>query len=124
MALSESVRRVVSDAQRGEITEHFIYKKLSSAVKEPSNKSVLKRISDDELRHYNTWKKYTQEDVNPDKLKLWKYLLISRVLGLTFGIKLMEAGEKKAQLNYDELSKSNLKLESCRKMSSSMSASS
>lgn len=44
--------------------------------------------------------------MNPDKLKLWKYLLISRVLGLTFGIKLMEAGEKKAQLNYDELSKS------------------
>ena len=91
--------------QKNEITEHIIYSKLSNSEKKPNNKKVLKQISDDELRHYNIWKAYTNEDVNPSKLKIWKYYLISKVLGLTFGIKLMEKGEQQAQLTYDSISK-------------------
>ncbi len=45
-------------------------------------------------------------DVNPDKLKIWKYFLISKIFGITFGIKLLERGEKQAQLTYEEISKS------------------
>lgn len=105
MVLSESIRKTVFEAQKNEITEHFIYKRLSHIVKDPSNKEALKHISDDELRHYHVWKKYTKEDVKPNKLKVWKYFMISRILGLTFGTKLMESGEKKAQINYETLSR-------------------
>jgi hypothetical protein len=28
------------------------------------NKSVLKQISDDELKHYDFWKKYARQDAN------------------------------------------------------------
>jgi len=91
--------------QRNEITEYIIYKKLSEATKNPGNKDILKRISEDELRHYNIWKEYTNEDVKPDNFKIWKYFLISKILGLTFGLKLMEKGEEQAQLNYDDISK-------------------
>ena len=35
--------------------------------------------------------------------QVWKYYLISRILGFTFGIKLMERGEEKAQANYAQL---------------------
>ena len=91
-------------AQRNEITEHFIYEKLAGSVKDSHNKKILKKISSDELKHYNLWKEYTGEDVKPDKIKLWKYFLISKTLGITFGIKLMEKGEEQAQVIYEKIS--------------------
>lgn len=103
--LDKETKNTISTAQRNEITEHFIYEKLSRSIKNPYNKKILKRISIDELKHYNFWKKYTDEDVKPDKLKIWKYFLISRILGITFGIKLMERGEEKAQVTYEKISK-------------------
>lgn len=39
----------------------------------------------------------------PNRFTVWKFTLIGRVLGLTFGLKLMERGEEKAQSNYAEL---------------------
>jgi VIT1/CCC1 family predicted Fe2+/Mn2+ transporter len=89
--------------QRNEITEHHIYNRLARAVKSPENRQVLKRIADDELRHYQDWKRYTQQDVKPEKLKIGFYYWISRVFGFTFGIKLMERGEENAQDNYAQL---------------------
>jgi VIT1/CCC1 family predicted Fe2+/Mn2+ transporter len=41
--------------------------------------------------------------VKPDLFQVWKYTWISRLLGFTFGIKLMERGEESAQQNYNEL---------------------
>ena len=82
-------------SQRDEITEHLIYKKLYQATKDPHNKDIFKSTASDELSHYNIWKEYTHQDVKPDKLKIFIYCLISRVIGVTFGIKLMEGREAK-----------------------------
>ncbi|MGZ3593721.1 MAG: VIT1/CCC1 transporter family protein [Syntrophales bacterium] len=41
--------------------------------------------------------------MEPDRLKIWKYYLISRVFGFTFGLKLMEKGEENAQDSYGHL---------------------
>lgn len=38
-------------------------------------------------------------------LKIWMYYIISRIFGISFGLKLMEKGEKKAQIKYKEISK-------------------
>ena len=103
--LDKETKKAVLTAQKNEITEHFIYEKLSQSIKDPHNKKILKRISSDELKHYDFWKKYTHENVKPDKLKIWKYFFISRILGLTFGIKLMERGEEQAQVTYEKISK-------------------
>ncbi|MGQ9680397.1 MAG: VIT1/CCC1 transporter family protein [Candidatus Bathyarchaeia archaeon] len=103
--LDNEIEKTLLTAQRNEITEHLIYEKLSKSINEPHNKDVLKIISNDELKHYNFWKKYTNIDIKPDKLKIWKYFLISKIFGLTFGIKLMERGEEKALLTYEEISK-------------------
>ena len=43
--------------QRGEITEHYIYKKIAAAQKDPHNREVLTRIAQDELGHYGIWKR-------------------------------------------------------------------
>ncbi|MCL7398736.1 MAG: VIT1/CCC1 transporter family protein [Thaumarchaeota archaeon] len=102
--LDKEIEKVILNAQRNEITEHFIYERLARSVKDSQNREVLKRISDDELRHYNFWREYTRKDVKPDNLKVWKYFLISKIFGITFGIKLMEKDEEKAQAIYEEIS--------------------
>lgn len=99
-ALEGKTRKIILTSQRNEITEHLIYRKLADSVKDEHNKSVLKRISDDELRHYFFWKQYTKADVSPNRLKVWLYFFLSRILGLTFGVKLMELGEESAQVTY------------------------
>lgn len=89
--------------QKNEITEHHIYKKLARTVKSSEDRTIFEKIADDELRHYQEWRTYTQKDVKPDTTKIWKYYLISRILGFTFGIKLMEKGEEIAQDDYEQL---------------------
>ena len=105
MQLSESVRRQVLNFQQTEITEYEIYKRLAKKIDSPENAKIIKRIAEDELRHYNGWKKYTNQDVEPRWIFVWFYYLISVVFGFTFGIKLMEQGEEAAQENYASVSK-------------------
>ena len=100
----EEARGAILRAQRSEITEHAIYRRLSKAVKDAHNRDVLARIAEDELRHYRFWRELTGEELGPSRLKVWWYLGIARVLGLTFGIKLMERGEQRAQEVYQKIS--------------------
>jgi len=103
MNISREVREQLLAYQRSEITEHHVYLKLARAVKSPENMLVLEKIAHEELAHYHTWRKYTQRDVKPDRLKIWKYYLVGRIAGFTFGVKLMERGESDAQANYEQL---------------------
>jgi VIT1/CCC1 family predicted Fe2+/Mn2+ transporter len=100
----EELKKKVRTAQKNEITEHIIYHKLSLATKDSHNREILMKISRDEMKHYTIWKKYTGSDEKPAWARIWIYYLISRVLGLTFGIKLMERGEGEASDLYHEIS--------------------
>lgn len=102
--LAEKISKSLAAAQKNEITEHIIYQKLSQSTKDAHNKEILLRISRDELRHYNLWKEYTNREEKPKWIMVWLYYLVSRIFGLTFGIKLMERGEGKAQTNYRDIS--------------------
>jgi len=101
--IGEELRAQLLGYQKNEITEHHIYERLAKTIKSSQNRQVLERIAADELRHYRTWRIYTQQDVSPDRMAIWKYYLISRIFGFTFGVKLMERGEESAQENYVQL---------------------
>lgn len=88
--------------QRIEITEHYIYMNISRMT-HGEDASILKRIGEDELEHYNKWRRYTNEDVEPDRLQIKYYTILARIFGYTFALKLMERSEEKAQLNYEKL---------------------
>jgi VIT1/CCC1 family predicted Fe2+/Mn2+ transporter len=103
--ISKEIREKLLVYQKNEITEHHIYMRLARTVKSPENRRILEEIASDELRHYQYWRTHTQQDVKPDKLEIWKYYLISRIFGFTFGVKLMERGEESAQDNYEQLRK-------------------
>ncbi len=92
-------------AQFNEITEHRIYARLAHRTRDAHNSKILQKIGEDERRHYEFWKEYTGLDVKPGRLRVFLFTLIARVLGLTFGLKLMERGEERAQINYDMISR-------------------
>jgi len=95
--------RLIAVFQKNEITEHYIYKNLSSRVSGVKNRRILFQIADDEMRHYNVWKTYTQQDIKPSRIKIWFYTLVSLLFGFTFGIKLMENAEKNAHDIYSRI---------------------
>ena len=98
-AIIETIRGM----QRCEITEYHIYGNIAAAQKDPHNREVLTRIAGEELGHYKIWKRYTHRDVAPDTPRIWFYSLLGRIFGITFAIKLMEGGEKRARSHYSAL---------------------
>lgn len=110
MEISENVRQKILLSQKNEITEYHIYKKLAKKA-DAENSKVLLKIAEEELNHYNIWKRFTGEDVKPNKIRIFRFYFISRVFGLTFGLKLMERGEENAQHNYGELALKTAEIE-------------
>ncbi len=104
MQLSEHVQRQVLKFQQTEITEHQIYKRLAPRVAPPENAQIIEQIAEDELRHYNGWKKYTNQEIEPRWFIVWFYYWVSIIFGFTFGIKLMEQGEEAVQESYAAVS--------------------
>jgi vacuolar iron transporter family protein len=100
MQLSDATHRKVILFQQTEITEYHIYKRLAKRIKSGENAKILDQIAEDELRHYNGWKQYSKEEVQPRWFFVWFYYLVSLIFGFTFGVKLMEMGEEAAQGNY------------------------
>ena len=101
--MNEKTLRNIIKAQTNEITEYYIYKKLAKLTNK-KNSQILKKISEDELRHYSYWKNITKQDVRPDSFLIWLYVMVSYCLGLSFGLRFMERGERLAQEDYDKLS--------------------
>jgi vacuolar iron transporter family protein len=101
--LDEKLRELVLQFQKSEITEYHIYSRLARSTNSEENRAVLQQIADDELRHYGEWKRHTQKEVKPDRLKIWWYTLLGRVAGITFALRLMEQGEEGAQGHYGRL---------------------
>jgi VIT1/CCC1 family predicted Fe2+/Mn2+ transporter len=102
-AIKSSTINHIATAQKNEITEYRIYSRLAGKIKNKKNSAVLKKIADDELRHYNYWKGITGIEVRPARWTAFKFFWIARLLGITFGIKLMERGEEAAQVNYRKM---------------------
>ncbi len=95
----KKIEDLIFSFQKRELTEHYLYKKLSKFAND-ENKKILERIADDELNHYQKWKGYSNKDLRPNNFIISFYSLIFRVFGLTFTIKIMERNEEKAQKNY------------------------
>ena len=103
MDLNESILKKILKIQKTEQTEYFVYRNLAKKFNGTATADVLNRIANDELGHHNFWKKYTQQEVKPNKWVIWFYSFLGRFLGLTFSIKLMEKAEERAQNYYTQI---------------------
>jgi VIT1/CCC1 family predicted Fe2+/Mn2+ transporter len=100
-----SIKKKLLAAQRNEISEYHTYTWLAKRTADIKNKEILERIAGEELVHYNLIKKITGVELNPRRFWVLLYRVISRVFGLSFGLRLMEMGEKNAEKFYSELEK-------------------
>ena len=100
MNINEKTRKALLRFQQNEITESLLYTQLAAIEKDPSNKEVLLQIANDEKGHYTILKKYTGQEISPNKLRVTKYYWLARILGITFAIKLMEDSEESAKNDY------------------------
>ena len=100
MNINEKTRKALLRFQQNEITESLLYTQLAAIEKDPSNKEVLLQIANDEKGHYTILKKYTGQEISPNKLRVTKYYWLARILEITFAIKLMEDSEESAKNDY------------------------
>ncbi len=93
--------------QRNEITEYKVYRRLARVVPHKADQEVLEKIADQEKNHYEIWKKVTGKSIRPSKIKGEAHYWISRILGINFGLRLMEQGERLAVEAYKRLKKTH-----------------
>lgn len=103
ITITPEMRKNLLHLQQEERNGQVIYQRLAGRVKDAHNRQVLERIAAEEQKHYNIWKKYTQEDVPASIAKTTFFYWVSRLFGLTFGVKLMELGEEHTQEAYELL---------------------
>ncbi len=88
------VRERVRQFCQDELFDHYVYKELARVEKDESRRRVLEEMAEHEWSHYEFWKSIggeCREGVNPGKAKL--YVLMRRLLGLTFTMKYLERHE-------------------------------
>ena len=103
----ENNQQMFRSFQRDEITAARIYGRLAIIIKDEHNSGILRRIADEEQAHYETFKENTGTDVSPRRLFALFVILLARVLGITFALKLLEKGEEAAQASYGSIIEAN-----------------
>ncbi|MDW7669010.1 MAG: VIT1/CCC1 transporter family protein, partial [Bacillota bacterium] len=59
--------------------------------------------------HYNQLKEITKKELKPEKFKIFLFYWITKIFGITFGIKLLERSEAQAITSYQEKTEENVK---------------
>ncbi|MBU2652321.1 MAG: VIT1/CCC1 transporter family protein [Bacteroidetes bacterium] len=90
----------VLKSQKNEITEYYVYSRLSRRIKNRENAEILQKIAEEEKSHYHFFKQISGRSLQPNFVKVAWFYWITRLFGLTFGLKLMERGEGQAQDDY------------------------
>lgn len=103
MELTKKQVELLCQFQKQEITGSIVYRKLAEKQKDTHNRNVLNHIADDEQKHYESYKALTGKEISPSRWNIFKYTMLSTILGPTFGIKLMERNEGDDQILYSQL---------------------
>jgi len=86
-----------------EATEAEVYRRLARMQKDPVNRSILEGISLEEERHEAVIAGITGEEVRADMRKVRRQIMLARMFGFTFSVKMMEATEQDAAAEYRAL---------------------
>ena len=102
--MNAGIQALVRRVQRTEATEHRIYLELAGRCRDPKNAEVLRRIGMEEQGHAAYWQSKTGVDLPPDRFRVFRTVLLARLLGLSFVLKLMEQREGTGSRVYQQLS--------------------
>ncbi len=102
-AVDDSKRERLLHLQRMEATEAEVYRRLAKMQEDPVNQSILEGIALEEERHEAVIAKMTGEEVKADRAKVTRQIVLARLFGFTFSVKMMEATEQDAAAEYRNL---------------------
>ena len=100
--MKESTRRLIEEMQVNEKTDSEIYRILARRIG-GENGEALRQMADEEAAHCVVWSRYTAKSCQPIRWKVWLYVVMGWVFGLTFVINLLEFGEDKAGSRYADI---------------------
>lgn len=100
--MNDMDKKHILNFQRGEITEYEIYMQLAN-LHEGDERETLLTLAQEEKKHYNFFAGYSGVEVRADWLMVKKVCFLTRIFGLTFGLKSMEIWEEKTQREYEKL---------------------
>ncbi len=100
---SGDLHRILLESQRDEITDSLIYHNMAKREKDSGNRVLLERLSNEEREHAGIWEKYTDQQIEPNRLKIAWFSFLSVFLGYTFVLKLMKRAETEALISYQRL---------------------
>ncbi len=97
MAYSRETTAILERLRKNEITGYYVYSAIAKRIRDEKNAAVIRRIADEEMEHYKTFSGYLDSDREPGmggiRLSVFIYVLLARVFGLTFTLKIFEKNE-------------------------------
>jgi vacuolar iron transporter family protein len=102
--MDSKLQKITLQVQKIELTEYFVYQKLAKLTKNQENAAILMQIAEEEKKHAAFWKTITNKEVQPNRFKIFKRVLLAKVLGPTFVLKQMEKNEGTGSKLYETLS--------------------
>ena len=101
--MDDNTRAKLLSLQRMEATEAEVYRRLAKMQPDPVNQSILNGIALEEERHEAVIAKMTGKQVKADASKVRRQIILAKLFGFTFSVKMMEATEQDAAAEYREL---------------------
>lgn len=89
--------------QQNEMDDFTIYSMLSLSDKNKANQTIFRKIAKEEQGHYTYLKTYTHQELQPRRYVVLFYLLLSKIVGISFTLKFLEGREEGAKAFYKEL---------------------
>ena len=102
MNLSQDTKKSLLALQKDELLGYHIYNSLADQIDDQHNAEILRRIANEEQKHYVIFKGYTGEDVSYSKIRVKFFTFVARILGLIFSLRWMEAKEANLE-DYHEI---------------------
>ncbi len=89
--------------QQDEINDHVIYTRIAKELIDENSAKVIRKLGADEAVHAQFWESYTGSSAKPQKFWTGLFSFLSKVLGYTFVIKLLENREEATIAEYKKL---------------------
>jgi VIT1/CCC1 family predicted Fe2+/Mn2+ transporter len=109
--MNKNTEYILISQLKNELTESMIYASLANIEKDERNKKILENISRDKMAHAEIIKNIVQKDAKISTFKVKRTVLLARIFGVVFILKLMERGENNASKTYRQILKSYPQLE-------------
>lgn len=101
--ISKKTLSAIKKFQQDEINDHVIYSAIATKLKFEQDAHKIQKLAADEAEHARFWEEITGTQAKPQRFITGFYILLAKLLGYTFLIKLLEKREVDTIEEYRQL---------------------